>query len=114
SVGDARSSSRSSAATRMLDMGVFPLSSVTKPSVGSTVSTYFIEPGVTYLRSRFHSVRAAPSLRFQVIVSLESLRKRGSPPAIIDWPGSQYLPSAVMATDLRLRSAAAPPCAVTA
>ena len=39
--GEARSSSRSCAATRMADIGWVPLLSVTKPSEGSKVSVYF-------------------------------------------------------------------------
>jgi hypothetical protein len=38
SLGEARSSSRRCVATRMPDIGLLPVLSVTNPSVGSTVS----------------------------------------------------------------------------
>ena len=113
-VGEARWSSRRCAAMRIDDIAVAPLSSVTKPIVGSAVSVYFIFAGAGYFWSRSHSVRAMPLVRSQVVAKVASPRKRGSPPAANDCPGSQNFASPLMAMPLSARSASAPPCAFTA
>src|ERR1700729_4289804 len=50
----------------------------------------------------------------QVSAKVALPRKRGSPPAASDCPGSQNLASPLMASPLRARSASAPPSAATA
>ena len=111
--GEARSSSRWCAATRMLDIGWLPFSSVTKPSVGNTVSVYFSFTGSGYFWSRSQTVRARAPARSQVTSKVASPRKRGSPPGAKDCPGSQNLASPLMARLFNPRSSA-PPCAATA
>ena len=86
----------------MPDIGWLPLSSVTEPSVGSTVSVYFsLIGGSGYFWSRSQSVRAVPLARSQVIAKVASPRKRGSPPAANDCPGSQNLASPLIGEALQ-------------
>src|SRR3984893_5193850 len=113
--GEARLSSRSSAATRTRDIGWLPFSSATAPSEGSRISLYFnLIGGSGYFWSRTQSVRAMPLARSQLIAKVASPRKRGSPPAANDCPGSQNLASPLTARLFNPRSASAPPSAATA
>src|SRR5947209_2291289 len=53
-------------------------------------------------------------MKSRVTVNFTSSTCLGSLPATLDWPGSQYFASPVMVIALRLRSASAPPSALTA
>src|SRR5580704_16756938 len=112
--GEARLSSRKSAATRLRDIGWLLLGSVTTPKLGNRVSVYLSLIGSGYFWSRSQSVRATPLARSHVIAKVASPRKRASPPDANDCPGSQNLASPLIARLFKARSASAPPSAATA
>src|SRR3984957_349020 len=114
SVGEARSSSRSCAASRTPEAAVLPLSLVTKPSVGVITSVYLSCSTAGYFIARSTSRRAAPAPRSTVAGKLGSPGERGSPPALPACPRSPCFASPLMARPLSDLSASAPPSAVTA
>src|SRR5258708_8925457 len=98
----------------MLDAGVLPLSFVTKPSVGVTTSLYFTVSTAGYFIARSRSILATPLVRSEVVVKVVSPRKRGSPSALYDCPGSQCFASPLIEMPFSAFNASAPPSAAIA
>jgi hypothetical protein len=77
-------------------------------------SVYLLFSTAGYFMSRSHVVRAMSLTRSQTMVSVVLPRKRGSPPAVFDCPGSVCVASALIESALSARRASAPPCAAIA